>query len=330
MSKFQPNRLLTNKQQQQQITLKEKSSHILSLLKKHHPVQIPEMDMKLHYLPPHIPKALWTELGDHVVSKEKQKMISSIDGSKWISLRLDGQGFSKLVKKMKKLNILNEGFSIKFAEIMKECLYRLLEDYHGMIGYTQSDEMIIFIPPANLIKGIQQPHVRNGRISKLTTLASGFVSSIFTSKFAELCYEKNIPIENLTQIAPHFDCRIAYYDSWEEAQSLLLWRAYDCSVNGISDAVYQTKKCPKEIRISGKREKLNWLYKNGYLPLHTHQAYGTCYVRVKRLKTGFNPKLNKTVISLRSIIVRVDGPVHELLRTDTLIPKNDVLLSEVQ
>ena len=45
-------------------------------------------------------------------------------------------------------------------------------------------------------------------------------------------------LAELAEIAPHFDCRVGSYASWEEARALLLWRAYDCSVNGVSDAVY--------------------------------------------------------------------------------------------
>ena len=47
--------------------------------------------------------------------------------------------------------------------------------------------------------------------------------------------------EEVGDISPHFDCRIAAWDSWEEAKALLLWRAYDCTVNGVSDAVHQAK-----------------------------------------------------------------------------------------
>eukprot|EP00971_Amphidinium_carterae_P062658 1240264-Amphidinium_carterae.1 len=38
-----------------------------------------------------------------------------------------------------------------------------------------------------------------------------------------------------------FDCRIASYESFEQAVSLLLWRAYDCGVNGVSDKVHHLK-----------------------------------------------------------------------------------------
>jgi tRNA(His) 5'-end guanylyltransferase len=303
--------------------LLNKTQHVLELMKKYQPVEIPGMDMSLHYVPPHIPKKIWTDLGDKVVVKERQLNSSNIEGSKWISLRLDGQGFSKTVKKLRHLGILEEGFSPVFADAMIASLLCLMETMNGAVGYTQSDEMIVFIPPTSVIKGVRQPHQRNGRVSKVTTLAAGLVSSVFTAKLAELCSAKNIPISELTSAAPHFDCRIGQYNSWEEAQGLLLWRTYDCSVNGISDAVYQTKKCPKLIREAGKIEKLTWLHEQGYLPLHRHQAYGSCFVRVKRLRDGFNPQHNKAVRVLRSVIEACEGPVQELFRTDSLRRRDD-------
>lgn len=310
--------------------LLEKSMNVLSLLKRYHPVEIDGMDKHLHYFPPHIPKVTWTDLGDKVVVKEKQLNNMNIHGSQWISLRLDGQGFSKTVKNMRRIGILEEGFSQTFADAMVESLKRLMESMNGVVGYTQSDEMIVFIPPTNVVKGVRQPHQRNGRVSKLSTLSAGLVTSVFTSKLAELCVLKNIPISELTKTAPHFDCRIGHYESWEEAQGLLLWRSYDCSVNGVSDAVYQTKQCPKSVREAGKIEKVKWLHENGYLPLPSHQAYGTCFVRVKRLRDGFNPQLDKTVKVLRSVIEACEGPVQELFRTDKLLMGTQFKVEEEQ
>mmetsp|Transcript_1398 Transcript_1398/g.1807 ORF Transcript_1398/g.1807 Transcript_1398/m.1807 type:complete len:364 (-) Transcript_1398:45-1136(-) len=322
------------------MNLEEKSIQILSLLKQCDPVELPDVDMKLHYLPPHIPKSEWSILGDLIVSKEKscyEENNISINGSKWISLRLDGQGFSKTIKTLRKLGFFEEkedengGFSIIFANIMKECLLKLMKECNGLIGFTQSDEMIIIIPPTNIIKNIQQPHNRNGRIIKLATLSSGLVSSMFSLKLSEICIKNNIPISKLIDISPHFDCRVASYNNYNEVIGILLWRGYDCSINGISDATYQNKKiCPKNILMSNKNKKLKWLYENNKLPLHSHQAYGTCYVRVKRIKTGYNPKLNKTVISLRNIIEERNGKsIHELLRTDSLILSDDILPASV-
>lgn len=92
-------------------------------------------------------------------------------------------------------------------------------------------------------------------------------------------------------MVPHFDCRMASYDSFEEARALLMWRAYDCSVNGVSDAVHHSKGVEGRMTVvnQGMRAKLQWLDKHGKLPLAKHQAFGTYFIRVKRVKEGYNP-----------------------------------------
>merc|ERR1712048_1480208 len=170
------------------------------------------------------------------------------------------------------------GFSQVFASCMQSSLEALMEHFQGRLGYTQSDEMIVFIAPASVVRGEQQPHQRNGRVAKLTSLAASFVTAHFIMQLAVKCQEKGVGLEDLSQILPHFDCRVGHYSSWEEAQALLLWRAYDCSVNGVSDAVHQIKSSGKQIQSLNVSLKLEWLWQKGRLPLPRHQAYGSLYV----------------------------------------------------
>mmetsp|Transcript_44554 Transcript_44554/g.83621 ORF Transcript_44554/g.83621 Transcript_44554/m.83621 type:complete len:363 (+) Transcript_44554:38-1126(+) len=309
-------------------TLAERCEHIRALLKNHSPVLVPGMDPSLHYLAPHVPKVTWTALGDLVTQCEKTSS-GSIDGAHWISLRLDGSGFSRTVKMMRKKGILEkDGFSEVFASCMQSSLRALMEHFQGYLGYTQSDEMIVFIAPTNIVRGERQPHLRNGRVTKLTSLAASFVTAHFIMQLAKKCTENQVGLEDLSHILPHFDCRVGNYASWDEAQALLLWRAYDCSVNGVSDAVYHTPGSGQKIQSLGRQEKVAWLWEKGLLPLPKHQAYGTVLVRVKRMVEGHNPKLNTTVKTLRGVIEQVSGPVLELVRTDSLIPASDELAQE--
>jgi Rnl2 family RNA ligase len=208
---------------------------------------------------------------------------------------------------------------------MQSALRALMEHFHALIGYTQSDEMIIFIPPANVVRDEQQPHLRSGRVTKLTTLAASYVTAHVIMQLGRHCERHGTGLDDLAEILPHFDCRLGHYKSWEEAQGLLYWQAYDCSVNGVSDAVYQVKGSGKAIMSSNTIEKVTWLWKQGLLPLPRHQAYGTVLVRVKRAIDGHNPISGTTQTSLRSVIEHVDGPVVELARTGSLFPKGDEL-----
>ena len=306
-------------------TIEKLSDDILALLKKYKPVEVDGMDPALHYLAPHVPKVRWTELGDLVAGREKAT-FGAVDGARWMTLRLDGCGFSKAVRLMRKEGVLEpSGFSAIFAETMVSCLRLLLEHFNGAIGYTQSDEMVIFIPPASIVRGEQQGHARNGRVTKIATLAASLCTAHFVMELSGRCITAGVGLEGLSQLLPHFDCRVGSFSSWEEARSLLLWRAYDCSVNGVSDAVYHTPGSGKAIQNLGKREKIGWLYAHGHLPLPRHQAYGTVIVKVKRKVDGHNPKTGTTVATLRGVYEQVDGPVLELARRDALFPKDDEL-----
>merc|ERR1712187_59816 len=184
---------------------------------------------------------------------------------------------------------------------------------------------IVFIAPTNVVRGEQQPHQRSGRVTKITSLVASFVTAHFIMQLASKCQENAVGLADLSHILPHFDCRVGHYTSWEEAQALLLWRAYDCSVNGVSDAVHQTPGSGQKIQSLGRQEKVAWLFGQGLLPLPRHQAYGTVLVRVKRMIEGYNPKLGRSVWTLRGKIEKVDGPVLELVRTDALFPTDDVV-----
>jgi len=105
---------------------------------------------------------------------------------------------------------------------MQTCCFALMEHLNAKVGYTQSDEMIVFIAPNVDHQGQVQEHVRSGRVTKLTTLAAGFVSTKFVMHLTKKCREKggeNVDklLESLDELAPHFDCRMASYDSFEEA-----------------------------------------------------------------------------------------------------------------
>jgi len=195
----------------------------------------------LHPNPPFVPKKVFTELGDLIKIAERPEK-DRICGSQWISLRLDGKGFGKYVRNLQRLGVFgsNGGYSQEFALIMQECVTTLMEEFSAICGYTQSDEMTVLIPAANIVRGEQQPHSFNGRVQKIGSLAASVVTGIFNLRVMEKCTKLNITVEPKSMLA-RFDCRVGSYDSEKEATSVLLWRAYDCGVNGVSDAVHKAK-----------------------------------------------------------------------------------------
>lgn len=206
---------------------------------------------------------------------------------------------------------------------MSGCCLSLMEEFNGIYGYTQSDEMTILIPPANVANGVQQDHPRNGRVTKITTLAAGMASSIFALCLADYCDAEQR--SKLRSNPPRFDCRMGVFSSDTEALSILLWRAHDCSVNGVSDAVYQVMGSGKDIRSKGKNEKIEWLWKQGLLPLPPHQAYGSIFHKTKVLIEGENPETGETNPCSRRKIFKVDPRVSllELFVRQGFFAKND-------
>ena len=58
---------------------------------------------------------------------------------------------------MRRAGILEEeGFSETFASCMQGCLGTLMKKFQAKVGYTQSDEMCVFIPPTS----VRLPHPR--------------------------------------------------------------------------------------------------------------------------------------------------------------------------
>jgi len=86
---------------------------------------------------------------------------------------------------------------------------------------------------------------------------------------------------------PTFDCRVGACDTEEEAVSFLLWRANDCGINAMLDAMHQFEGPNFRKSIP---ECIVWLKENDKLPLSTHQRGGTFSVKRKIIRDGVNGK----------------------------------------
>ncbi len=80
----------------------------------------------------------------------------------------------------------------------------------------------------------------------------------------------------------------------------------------------------------GKREKIEWLWRAGCLPLPRHQAFGTAMARVRRPMQGFNPKTNETTLVLRRTVESLPVGVLQLAIAGALDgPPQDEPLEEL-
>ena len=303
-------------------SLRTIAERTVQLLKERQPSKIDGVRPELHPLPPFIHKAHWTDLGDAIVEAERQTKVA-IPGHQWISLRCDGTGFSKLTKRLKRAKILEQGYSTTFGNIMVKCCRALMTKFNAKCGYTQSDEITVLIAPTSIVRGEQQPHIYSGRVQKLVSLASSIVTAQFNHEIANLCGKSALEDIDQVGLIATFDCRLGAYDTQEEATGILLWRGYDCGVNGVSDAVFHCKgKIEGAGAVSklGKDLKIQWLKDHGILPLQPHQRDGTYLVRKKVLTNATNHKTGEPVQCIRSQIVSVTGNVLNLCKNDSLFP----------
>jgi len=265
-----------------------------------------------HEPPPRIAKEKWTRLGDEL--RRCESPVDRIAGDRWMSLRLDGTGFSKLLRRFRAAGVFGQGYSPEFGEIMCECLVSCMEKFGAVIGYTQSDEMTLLVPPRRVIRGTQEVHMYGGRVVKLCTLAAAHVTALFNFRVLDLARQKGVEWSH--HDLPTFDCRLGSFASADEAVSLILWRAYDCGVNGVADAVYHSKRAGKEVNGANTLVKLRWLKEQGLLPLARHQAHGSLFTKVLRQHEGVNKATGDSVSYSRSVVELVSGEdqAHNVLR----------------
>ena len=162
----------------------------------------------------------------------------------------------------------------------------------------------MLVPPAPVIRGLQQAHPNNGRVQKICSNSASLVTALFLHRMSELKPGVVTP-----ELLPTFDCRIGAFKGKEEALALLWWRVQDCGMNAISDAVFHLQGPPKSGKTDGTDVKLAQLKEAGKLPMHEHQAHGSFFVKVKRRKEGFNPKTQKAVVCYRPMLEKVTGNV---------------------
>lgn len=86
------------------------------------------------------------------------------------------------------------------------------------------------------------------------TLAASLVTAEFNRRVLLVCIEKGLDVSDLQ--LPIFDCRLGVFDTKDEAMALVYWRAHDCGINGVSDAVYHLAK-GERVRTSLSQAKLD-------------------------------------------------------------------------
>ncbi len=158
-------------------------------------------------------------LGNRIKFYENQtcgiKMLPLIP----VIARLDGKGFSKFTKGLKR------PYDERLSNLMIETTKFLVKETNANCGYTQSDEITLMWYSDNHKSKIYF----DGRLFKMISDLAAIASVFFNSKLAEYLPEKKDKM-------PRFDCRVFNVPTVEEAVNAFYWREKDATKNSITMA----------------------------------------------------------------------------------------------
>ena len=118
---------------QKAASIKQLAQQIYELLVSRKPRRIEGLAPEMYKLPPFIEKQTWSQLGDALCFSESLNM-NDVPGERFITLRLDGSGFSKLTRRMASLGVFSQGYSEEFADIMRDCCQSLMTKFSASCG----------------------------------------------------------------------------------------------------------------------------------------------------------------------------------------------------
>lgn len=163
------------------------------------------------------------DLGDRMKGYESLETGRRLDQSKPIYARIDGRGFSKFTRGMRR------PFDNRMSEAMHAATIRLVADTRARLGYTQSDEISLIWDGRETEHGQQM--LFDGKVQKLVSILSGIATAAFTRAILDSEYEG---FRAYAERTPHFDCRVFNLPSREEGANAFLWRELDATRNAVS------------------------------------------------------------------------------------------------
>lgn len=208
--------------------------------------------------------------GDRMKMYENQtcgiKLIPRIP----VIARLDGKGFSKFTKGLKR------PYDERLSNLMIETTKYLVKETNANCGYTQSDEITLMWYTDKVDSSIYF----DGRLFKMIGDLSAMASVYFNRRLGEFLPEKMDKM-------PRFDCRVYNVPTLDEAVNSFLWREQDATKNSISMAA-QAFYSHKELMGKNGGDKQEMLFQKGvnWNDYPTFFKRGT-YVQRRRVLTPF-------------------------------------------
>jgi tRNA(His) 5'-end guanylyltransferase len=165
------------------------------------------------------------DLGDRLKAYEAVETARVLDNTLPIYARIDGRGFSKFTKGMRR------PYDERMSTAMIETTKYLVRETNARLGYTQSDEIsLVWLadeenPASEVIFG--------GKIQKLVSVTAAMATAAFTR---EVSTSTDPDFAAYVDRLPHFDTRVFQLPNEEEAANAFIWRENDARRNAVSMA----------------------------------------------------------------------------------------------
>lgn len=184
-------------------------------------------------------------LGDRMKAYENQtcgiRLIPRIP----VIARLDGKGFSKFTKGLKR------PYDKRLSDLMVETTKYLVKETNANCGYTQSDEITLVFYTDKIESSIYF----NGRLFKMIGDLAAMASVYFNKELSKYLPEKS-------EKMPRFDARVYNVPNLDEAVNSFIWREMDATKNSITMAASEYYS-HKELHSKNGSEKQEMLFEKG-------------------------------------------------------------------
>ena len=217
------------------------------------------------------------QFGDRMKMYENQtcgiKLIPRIP----VIARLDGKGFSKFTKGLKR------PYDERLSNLMVETTKYLVKETNANCGYTQSDEITLVWYTDKVDSSIYF----DGRLFKMIGDLSAMASVFFNRELGKYLPEK---VDKM----PRFDARVYNVPTLEEAVNSFIWREMDATKNSISMAASEYYS-HKELMGKNGSEKQEMLFRKG-VNWNNYPSFfkrGTYIQRKKVLKPFTSEEIEK-------------------------------------
>lgn len=213
-----------------------------------------------------------------------------------IYVRIDGAGFSRFTRGMER------PFDPRMSRSMIETTKAIMQSYHAVVGYTQSDEISLVFHDAE-----HETH-HGGKFQKIVSR----LASKATATFTVVALANGLQ-EFVERMAPEFDARAFAVANLDEAMKVIWWREIDATKNAVSMAA-RSVFSHKQLHGKNKDDMLTMLAESG-VDFEAYPSFfksGTYVHRVTELRDLTPDELMRIPEAHRP-----EGPVlrHRLIET---------------